>query len=51
MRADLVYRCQSARPGDNATPMMSQTRHVFVKHRCPRWQQCRNMAKSLSPIF
>ena len=22
-----------------------KTRHVFVKHGCPRWQQCQNMAK------
>ena len=28
------------------------TRHMFVKHGCPRRQQSRNMAKiSLSPIF
>ena len=27
------------------------TRHVFVKHGCPRRQQSRNMAKSLSPKF
>ena len=28
-----------------------RTRHVFVKHGCPRWQQNPNMAKSLSPKF
>ena len=27
------------------------TRHVFVKHGCPRRQQSQNMAKFLSPIF
>ena len=27
------------------------TRHVFVKHGCPRRQQSQNMAKSLSPKF
>ena len=29
----------------------TETRHVFVKHGCPRWQQSPNMAKSLSPKF
>ena len=29
----------------------SPTRHVFVKHGCPRRQQSPNMAKSLSPKF
>ena len=28
-----------------------RTRHVFVKHGCPRWQQNPNMAKSLCPKF
>ena len=28
-----------------------RTRHVFVKHGCPRRQQSQNMAKSLSPQF
>ena len=28
-----------------------KTRHVFVKHGCPRQQQSPNMAKSLSPTF
>ena len=28
-----------------------KTRHVFVKHGCPRWQQSPNMAKFLSPKF
>ena len=28
-----------------------QTRHVFVKHTCPRQQQSQNMTKSLSPIL
>ena len=28
-----------------------KTRHVFVKHGCPRRQQSQNMAKSLSPKF
>ena len=28
-----------------------KTRHVFVKHGCPWWQQSLSMAKSLSPTF
>ena len=31
--------------------LFSKTRHVFVKHGCPRWQQSPNMAKSLSQIL
>ena len=29
---------------DSVNPHL-QTRHVFVKHRCPRWQQSQNMSK------
>ena len=29
-------------------PPLALTRHVFVKHGCPRWQQSQNMAKSLN---
>ena len=28
-----------------------ETRHVFLKHRCPGRQQSKNMAKSLSLKF
>ena len=31
--------------------LLYTTRHVFVKHGCPRQQQSQNMAKSLSPTF
>ena len=35
----------------NVANILNKTRHVFVKHRCPRQQQSPNMAKSLSPKF
>ena len=51
--ADLpAEKLSSPRPKFKTWKLAKETRHVFVKHGCPRWQQSHNMAKiSKSYIF
>ena len=37
--------CRKRRPNGAMYRNQRVTRHVFVKHGCPRWQQMQNMAK------
>ena len=54
---DEEYLCHTKKHWASIGRQISQmqihlwTRHVFVKHRCPQWQQSQNMAKSQSPTF
>ena len=44
LKIALVYRLLKAKYMD-LYPLLFKTRHVFVKHGCPRWQQSPSVAK------